>query len=156
MLASPQNAMSQQKSLKEQLIGTWTLVSWELRNADGTTSQYFGTNPTGIAFFDAGGHYILTAMRRDRPKYSIEHFGQITQVTAEESRATVQGTMTYFGTYTVSESDRRIAVHVEASSFPNWNGTDQDRFFEIIGDQLRLIVHPPQGGTAHVLWTRLN
>ena len=61
------------------------------------------------------GHYIITVMRSDRTKYAIDTFGQIAQATAEESKATAQGTITYFGTYSVSESDRIIAIHVEAS-----------------------------------------
>ena len=148
--------MARQKSLQEQLVGTWTLVSWDVKNADGTTSQYFGPSPEGIAFFDTGGRYIIAVMRSGRANYAIENFGQIAQVSAEEGRATAQGTITYFGTYSVSEAERRIAIHVDASSFPNWNGTDQDRFFEIEGDRLTLIVRPPQGGTAHVLWKRAN
>jgi Lipocalin-like domain len=148
------STVGQQQSLKEQLVGTWTLVSWEQTNADGTTSQQFGANPKGIAFFDAGGRYIITVMRSDRAKYVIDNFGQIAQSTAEENKATAQGTITYFGTYSVSEPDRTIAIHVEASSFPNWNGTDQKRFFAITEDQLKLTVRPPRGGSVDVLWKR--
>jgi hypothetical protein len=35
---------AQQKTLKEQLIGTWTLVSWEQATTDGTKRQDFGRN----------------------------------------------------------------------------------------------------------------
>lgn len=149
-----QTAMSQQKSLKEQLVGTWTLVSWDQRNADGTTVQQFGANPKGIAFFDTTGHYIITVMRSDRAKYAIDNFGQIAQATAEEHKATAQGTITYFGTYSVNEADRIVDIRVEASSFPNWNGTDQKRFFEVTEDQLKLTVRPPRGGSVDVLWKR--
>lgn len=93
------NAFGQQQSLKEQLVGTWTLVSWEQTSVDGSTFQQFGANPKGIAFFDAGGHCIITVMRSDRAKYAIDNFGQIAQATAEENKATAQGTITYFGTY---------------------------------------------------------
>ena len=149
-----QTAMSQQKSLKEQLVGTWILVSWDQRNADGTTVQQFGANPKGVAFFDSTGHYIITVMRSDRAKYAIDNFGQIAQATAEETKATAQGTITYFGTYSVNEADRTIDIRVEASSFPNWNGTDQKRFFEVTEDQLKLTVRPPHGGSVDVLWKR--
>src|SRR5437763_1961098 len=63
-------AVSQQQALKEQLIGTWTVVSWEQNKADGAKLQQFGANPTGIAFFDAGGRYIITVMRSDRARYA--------------------------------------------------------------------------------------
>ena len=126
----------------------------EQRNADGTIVQQLGANPKGGAFLDADGHYIITVMRSDRAKYAIDNFGQIAQATAEENKATAQGTITYFGTYSVSEADRTIDIRVEASSFPNWNGTDLKRFVEITEDQLKLIVRPPRGGTVDVPWKR--
>jgi Lipocalin-like domain len=151
-----QGAVGQQRPLKEQLAGTWTLVSWEQTNADGSKLQQFGANPKGIAFFDAIGHYIISVMRSDRASYQIDNFGQIAQITAEESKATALGTITHFGTYSVSEADRTIAIHVEASSFPNWNGTDLERLFEITQDQLKLTVRPPRGGSVDVLWKRAS
>jgi hypothetical protein len=58
-----------QKSLTEQLLGTWTLVSHETALPDGSKFPRYGANPKGVAFFDAGGRFILTAMRSDRTKY---------------------------------------------------------------------------------------
>jgi hypothetical protein len=137
------SAAGQQKSLAEQLLGTWTLVSHE--------STWYGVNPKGVAFFDAGGRFIITVMRSDRAKYAISHPAQ---GTAEENKATAQGIMTYFGTYSVSEADRTIAIHIEASSFPNWNGADQTRIFAIAGDQLTLTTRALGGSGANVVWTR--
>ena len=148
------SAFGQQPTLKEQLVGTWALVSWQLTKADGSTFQQFGANPKGIAFFDAGGRYIIAVMRSDRAKYAIDNYAQITRATAEENRATAQGTITYFGTYSVNEPGRVIDVHVEASSFPNWNGTDQKRLFALSGDRLKLTDRPPVGGRVDVLWRR--
>jgi Lipocalin-like domain len=137
------SAFGQQRSLKEQLLGTWILVSHE------SVSMY-GSNPIGVAFFDADGRFIITVMRSDRAKYAINHPAQ---GTAEENKATAEGTMTYFGTYSVSEADRIIAIHIEASSFPNWNGADQKRIFAITGDQLTLTARA-LGGSADVVWKR--
>jgi Lipocalin-like domain len=61
--------------------------------------------------------------------------------------------MTYFGTYSVSEADRSIAIHIDASSFPNWNGADQKRIVAIAEDELKLIA-PVAFGTAEVVWKR--
>jgi hypothetical protein len=146
-------AVGQQQSLKEQLVGTWTVVSWEQKKGDGTKLQQFGANPTGIAFFDAGGRYIITVMRSDRARYASN---ALWQGTAEENKATADGTMTYFGTYLVSEVDRSIAIHIEGSSFPNWNGADQKRFVAITGDQLTLTIRPPSGESVDVVWKRAN
>jgi hypothetical protein len=144
-------ALGQQQSLKEQLVGTWTVVSWEQKKSDGTKLQQFGLNPTGVAFFDAGGRYIITVMRSDRPRYASN---ALWRGTAEENKATADGTQTYFGTYSVNEADHSIAVHIEGSSFPNWNGADQKRFVAITGDQLTLTVRPPNGDSVDVVCKR--
>jgi hypothetical protein len=113
----------------------------------------YGASPKGVAFFDAG-RFIITVMRSDRAKYAIDF---PTQGTDEENKATASGTITYFGTYSVREADRSIAIHIEASSFPNWNGTDQIRTFAIVGEQLTLTARALlTGGHADVIWKRAN
>ena len=145
-------AFGQQPSLKEQLVGTWTVVSWEQKKSDGTKLQQFGANPTGIAFFD-GGRYVITVMRSDRARYASN---ALWHGTAEENKATADGTQTYFGTYTIDEADRSMAIHVEGSSFPNWNGTNQKRIVAITGNQLTLTVRPSSGENVDVVWKRLK
>ena len=36
------------------------------------------------------------------------------------------------------ESSTTLALHIEASTFPNWNGKDQKRSFTLAGDKLTL------------------
>jgi Lipocalin-like domain len=145
------SAVGQQQSLKDQLIGTWTLISWEQKKGDGSKVQRYGANPTGVAFFDTGGRYIIAVMRSDRAKYESN---ALWQGSPEENKATADGTITYFGTYSVSEADGSIAVHIDGSSFPNWNGGDQKRLVAIAGDHLTLTVRPPTGEIVDVIWQR--
>jgi len=49
------NIVAQQGTLKQQLVGPWTIVSYEFTSADGTKQQI--ANPKGILIFDAGGRY---------------------------------------------------------------------------------------------------
>jgi Lipocalin-like domain len=145
-------ALGQKQSFKEQLVGTWTLLSWEQKKSDGTKLERYGISPIGVAFFDADGRYIITVMRSDRAKYANDARGQSTP---EENKETADGTITYFGTYSASETDGSIAIHVEGSSFPNWNGTDQKRFGAISGSKLTLTVRSP-AGDINVIWKRAN
>jgi hypothetical protein len=148
-------AFGQQKSPKEQLPGAWNLVSIDYVRADGSRSTTFGDNPKGIAFFDGAGHYIIAVARSDRGKYAVN---DRMKGSAEENQATAQGTITYFGTYTVSEPDRTISIHIVGSSFPNWNGANQKRIFTITGDELKLTnpVASTGGGTTEVVFKRAN
>jgi len=147
------DALGQQRPLKEQLVGTWTLLSWEQKKGDGTKVERYGTGPKGIAFFDAGGRYIITVMRSDRAKYASN---ALWQGTPEENKETADGTITYFGTYSIIDADSSVTVHVEGSSFPNWNGTDQKRYVAIAEDQLTLTVRLPAGDVVDVIWKRAN
>jgi hypothetical protein len=147
------NALGQKLSIKERLVGTWTLLSWEQKKGDGSKLERYGASPKGIAFFDAGGRYIITVMRPNRAKYASNASWQSTP---EESKETADGTITYFGTYSISDVDSSILIHVEGSSFPNWNGTDQKRFAAIAGEQLTLTVRPSPGDVVDVIWKRAN
>ena len=147
------DALGQKQSLKEQLVGTWTLLSWEQKKSDGTKLERYGATPKGIAFFDDGGRYIITVMRSDRTKYASN---ALWQGSPDEDKETADGTITYFGTYSISEADGSIAIHVEGSSFPNWNATNQKRFVAITGQQLTLTVRPPGGDVVDVIWKRAN
>jgi hypothetical protein len=145
------DALGQKQSLRDQLVGTWTLLSWEQKNSDGTKIERYGAAPEGIAFFDADGRYVITVMRPDRAKYASN---ALWQGTPEENKETADGTITYFGAYSANEADSSIAIHVEGSSFPNWNGTEQKRFVAIAGDLLTLTARPPAGDVVDVIWKR--
>jgi hypothetical protein len=52
------NALAQEKSLKEQLVGSWTLVSSNNIAPDGTKRQVYGPNPKGILILDGSGYFV--------------------------------------------------------------------------------------------------
>src|SRR5262245_11529038 len=99
-------AVSQQKSLKEQLVGTWTLVSNDNVNSDGTKRQIFGPNPKGIMIIDAGGRFAVIATNPDRPKFKGR-----TRLdgTAEENKAAIAGTVAAFGTWSSRKQPTRLS-----------------------------------------------
>jgi hypothetical protein len=55
---SPSNSVAQQKPLKEQLVGTWTLVSSDQVRPDGSKVQRLGANPKGINVFNPNGRFF--------------------------------------------------------------------------------------------------
>ena len=120
----PGNALAQQKSLKEQLVGTWTITSWVQTNNDGSKLQRYGSNPKGYNIFDANGRFFMMFAHPDVPKIAS---GNPATATSEEAKAIVSGVVSYFGTYTVDEASKSITLRVEASSLPNQLGVDQKR-----------------------------
>lgn len=148
----PGAAIGQQKTLREQLIGTWTIVSVQNTRPDGSVIQLFGPTPRGIAVFDAHGNTVIVLMRSDRPKFVANNrdLG-----TPEENRATVQGTHAYFGTYSVNEVDKTLIFHVLGNTFPNQEGIDTIRLISFEGDQFRWTTPAPSvGGRSEAVWER--
>jgi lipocalin-like protein len=140
------------QSAENLLIGTWLLISNYSERPDGSKFEITGSNPMGILMFDATGRMSLQIMRSTLPKFASN---KRQEGTPEENKAIVQGLLCLFGKYTVNETDHLINLHIEGSSFPNWNGIDQKRPFTISGDELTYIVSPDAtGGTAHVVWRR--
>src|SRR5205814_3146692 len=75
----PADAVAQQKSLKEQLVGAWTLVSMEITEKDGTKRREFGPAPKGVMILDAGGKYARGWGRPGRNRCNgAEKFRQVT------------------------------------------------------------------------------
>ena len=92
----PSNVVGQQKSIKEQLVGTWTFVSSTTKLSDG--SPAWATNPKGLLIFTENGYFSSQIVRSDLPKFASNNRAQ---GTPEENKAVVQGSIATFGTYTV-------------------------------------------------------
>jgi len=93
-------------------------------------------------------------MRAALPKYASNNR---TQGGPADYKATVEGSLAYFGTYSVSGTD--LLLHIEGSTFPNWTGSDQKRInLAITGDELKYVQPTPSGGgpAAPVAWKRVK
>ena len=51
-------------------IGTWRLVSCELRRADGQVSYPVGRDPVGYIIYNPDGYMSVAFMSADRPKFA--------------------------------------------------------------------------------------
>jgi hypothetical protein len=129
------------QTLKQQLAGTWTFVSSTTKLPDG--GPLWGSNPKGLVIFTNNGRYSSQLMRSDRPKFASNNRAQ---GTPDENKATVQGTISSFGTYSVNEANKTFTIRFEASSYPNLEGTEQTRPFTIMGDELRVTNPSPSVG----------
>jgi hypothetical protein len=92
-------------------------VSSNAKRSDG--GPQWGENPKGLFIFTENGYFSWQVFRSDRP-----HFLSNNRVnaTAEELETTNQGTLAYFGTYSVDETSKVVTFRTEASTFPNSEG----------------------------------
>jgi hypothetical protein len=141
------SAVSQQKSFKDQLVGTWTLVSFEMVRPDGSKGYPFGTNPKGVHTFDASGHFTLIFMRPDLPRISS---GDQTKVTPEEAQAISTGAISYFGTYSFNEADESVSLQIDGTTLVNLYGIPQKRLIISAGDDEIKLRNPTAVGGDYI------
>jgi hypothetical protein len=93
---SASDSVAQQKSLKEQLVGTWTLVSSDQVRPDGSTVKQFGANPKGINVFDANDRFFLMIASADNSKIASN---DPSKTNSEEFADMTVESIAYYGTY---------------------------------------------------------
>jgi Lipocalin-like domain len=136
---------------KKQLAGDWALVSAGAPNPD---IKPFGPND-GFATFQSNGRFSLQLILSSLPKFASNNRAA---GTSEENKAVVQGSISYFGTYSVNETDGTVTLHIERCSFPNWNGTDLKRIItSLTGEELKYMNPAASvGGAAELAWKRVK
>jgi Lipocalin-like domain len=136
----------------KELVGTWKLVSITLEQ-DGKKTDFYGPNPQGQATFEANGRVSVIITRSDLPKFASNNRQA---GTPEENKAVVQGSLAYFGTYSVDEAAKTLSYHIESCSFPNWNGSDRKLTLNLSGDELDLAAATSSTGTGsnQQVWKR--
>ncbi|HEY4406807.1 MAG TPA: lipocalin-like domain-containing protein [Xanthobacteraceae bacterium] len=140
------------KSMKEAIVGTWSLLIDDAVKPDGTHTPNFGPNPIGIAMFGSDGHFSVTITRAGRPKFASNNR---TTGTADENKAVVNGSNAFFGAYSLNEADKTLTLRVEGSTFPNLEGTTQKRTITSLtaGDELTW-TNPATKGEVAWKWVK--
>ena len=134
------------------VVGTWTLVS-SVSEKDGTRTDQFGSGAKGMLTLDADGHFMLTIIGPDLPKFASNNRAA---GTAEENKAVVSKSIAMIGTYLVNPADKTLTFKVASATFPNWNGTEQKRLLAPSSkDELKYITPTASsGGVGTVTWRR--
>src|SRR5262245_29930431 len=96
----PGKAVSQQRTLKEQLVGSWSFATAVTTLPNGNKVQPFGPNPAGLLIFDANGRYASLVTRPGVTKFASSNRET---GTADENKAAMQGAIAHAGRYTVNE-----------------------------------------------------
>ena len=140
---------------KQLLVGSWKLVSFETRDANGSISYPWGKDALGYLMYNADGYMSVTVMSSNRLKFSS---ADVKGGTTEEKVAAADTYVSYCGTYEIQQDT--VIHHIELSFFPNWIGVDQKRMLSIEGDRLSLSSLPQTLAgveqTIHLIWKRVK
>jgi hypothetical protein len=147
------NALGQQKSLKDQLVGTWTLVSITDVFQDGRKENSWGANVKGVVNFDGSGHVMLMIIGEDVPAPSAN--SQAPEKVTKQSKRDV---IAYFGTYSVDEAAKTVTYTAERATAPSFDGVARKASVTLIDDELVQVSAPvtTPRGTANpsIVWRR--
>ena len=136
--------------MRERLIGTWRLVSYETDEQGGKRGKPYG-EAVGRLAYDEHGNMAGQVMRPGRPRVELGDGG------AQQVRTAYLGYIAYFGTYDVAPDGQSVVHHVEGSLNPAWVGGQQMRKLRFDGERLILSadVRKNGGTVTHTLtWER--
>ena len=134
---------------KDDLVGTWKLVSWQVIAENGPPQDVFGAHPKGFLILTREGRSMVLTTAEKR------HAGM-----GESERAALHKSMlAYTGVYRVEGHD--FITTVEVSWNEEWNGTEQRRHFRIEGNKLFIesapapsILYPGKTDFRRIVWER--
>ena len=144
------------RQLREQLVGAWRLVSYEIRPRDGSAVTYpLGRDASGWILYTRDGYMSAQLMAAGRPPYAS---GDLHRGTESECTAAARGYIAYSGPFHLDD-DGTLTHEMDVSLFPNWIGNVQQRVFRLDGDRLQLGTVGPvriDGREVHavLLWAR--
>jgi hypothetical protein len=138
----------------DDLVGTWTLVTFETRDEDGQATHPFGRDAVGFLTYTAEGRMAVQFGRAERARVTG---GDWVNGGDAEIAAAGRDYFAYCGAYELR--DGAVIHRVESSLMPNWIGKEQVRLATLEGDKLTLATPPlPIGGdqrVAHLVWRRV-
>ena len=142
--------------MKNRLINSWTLVSFEIRKESGEIVFPFGKDAKGMLIYTSSGKFSAQVMRNDRPKFKSD---DQMNGSDEEIGTSFKGVISYFGDFTVDEKESTVFHNVESSIFPNWNGITMKRIAKIENDTLEISTEPTtwsgESTIAMLVWKRI-
>ena len=147
-------AFAEQTSIKEQIVGAWTLVSVTSEMEDGKKGEPFGPSPKGVIIFSNDGHFSLFQSRAEMPKIAANDRAK---ATPEEAQGIVASSIAYYGTYSISEDSKELVVNLAASTYANVAAIpNQKRMITLLtADELKFDnPRTPNGMTLRTTWKR--
>ncbi len=131
------------------LLGTWELVTFTSRQADGRVEEPWGPHPAGRIVYDTDGHVTALLMHERRNEGD-----------GSRSPPEIQGEFSaYFGTYHVDVARRIITHQVTASLAAGRASKELRRNFDLKDGTLILSFPTTRNGvpvTNNLIWKRVS
>jgi Lipocalin-like domain len=135
LLTSPTTGAFAQQSLKDKILGTWKIISWESLRPNGQVlNVWMGFHPTGLIIYQPNGYMAAQIMADPRPTFAESP--ATTPPPYDEFRNAFFGYYAYWGSYTINEAGNGVVHHVQGSERPGEVGLNYQRSVSIDGAKL--------------------
>jgi hypothetical protein len=144
-------------NLKDQLIGSWKLVSYVEKPVDGSSSFYpMSEDPMGIIMYTPDGYMSAQLMHPDRKNFAS---GDWFDGTDAEYKQEASSYIAYSDPFHVDEEKQTLTHSMFVSLFSNWTRQTQPREVKIEDNLLHLSSASPimSGGKkvmSYLTWKR--
>ena len=133
--ALPINAAFAEQNLKDRLVGTWKMISWESQRPDGQiVNIWMGLHPTGLIIYQPNGYMAVQVMADPRPTFTQNP--ATSPPPFDEFRNAYFGYFAYWGTYTINDAGDGVVHNLEGSERPIEVGRKYPRSVSIDGTKL--------------------
>jgi hypothetical protein len=131
------SATSHSASTLSPLVGSWRLVSFELRDEGGNVTHPWGDAVSGMLTYTADGFLSEQFGSAHRPMLTHDDW---VSASATEIDLAARQYFAYAGTYEIE--DESVIYRIEVSLMPNWVGKTERRNWSISGDTLTTTTPP--------------
>jgi hypothetical protein len=135
------------------LVGTWRLVSFDVRDEEGRVTHPLGRDVVGFIAYAPDGHMAVQFGRADRAYLAV---GDWAGATPAEIATAARDYFAYCGTYELRDGE--VVHRVELSLMPNWIGGELVRLVAFDVERLTLSTPPTLVGgqqqIATLVWER--
>lgn len=136
--------MSDNNSLRHQLIGAWELVSYVVYSEKSASNVLYplSEDAKGIIMYNESGYMSAQLQRPGQKAFAAVWPADGSESELAESAKNYIG---YTGPFYLDESGETPVLHhrFTISSFPNWLGDTQKRLVKLEGDDLTLSLEKP-------------
>jgi hypothetical protein len=138
-LTSPISVAFAQQSLRDRIVGTWKIVSWESIRPNGQAINiWMGPRPTGVIMYQPNGYMAVQIMADPRPTFADNP--ATSSPSYDEFRNAFFGYYAYWGTYSINDVGN-VVHNGQASERPAEVGLKYSRSVSM--DGMKLIITTP-------------
>ena len=126
-------ATSQIDSTPTPVVGSWRLLSFELRDEGGKVTRPWGDEVSGMLTFTTDGFLSEQFGSAHRPTLAHDDW---VSASASEIDLAARHYFAYAGSYEID--GHAVVYRIDVSLMPNWVGKTERRFWSVSGDTLTI------------------